>query len=220
MPGKVIVLEGADGSGKSTQFSLLTQRLSDEGVSFRRLVYPQYSQPSSALVRMYLGGEFGSKPEDVNAYAASTFFAVDRIASYMKDWREYYLGGGLLHADRYTTSNAVYQGAKAENADDFLKWLFEFEYDLLGLPRPDMVIYLEMPVDVSEKLMVKRRRDTGEKADIHESDREYLCSCRETAQKLVDKYGWRMVHCAHGGEIRTPEDIHEEIYRIIRNEVL
>lgn len=220
MLGKVIVLEGADGSGKSTQFSLLTERMKAEGIDFRRLVYPQYSQPSSALVRMYLGGEFGSKPEDVNEYAASSFFAVDRIASFMKDWREYYLGGGLLLADRYTTSNAVYQGAKAKDSEVFLKWLFEFEYDLLGLPKPDMVVYLEMPVDLSEKLMLKRRRDTGEKADIHESDRDYLCACRETAQKLVDKYGWRMIHCAPDGHIRTPEDIHEEIYNMVRNEVL
>ena len=220
MPGKIVVLEGADGSGKSTQFKVLTQRLKSEGVEFRTLVFPQYSEPSSALVRMYLGGEFGSKPENVNPYAASTFYAVDRIASYLKDWKEYYLSGGLLLSDRYTTSNAMYQGAKMEDAGEFLKWLFEFEYDLLGLPKPDLVLYLDMPQQVSEKLLAQRRRETGEQADIHESDREFLRRCRNTADLLVNGYGWRRVQCAPECRLRSPEDIHEEIYRIVKDECL
>ena len=139
--GKLIVIEGTDGSGKSTQFRLLTQRLENENIAFQKIVFPQYSEPSSALIRMYLGGEFGTNPSDVNAYAASSFYAVDRYASYKKAWGQWYEQGGLVVCDRYTTSNAVHQASKEpENKrQEFLKWLYEFEYDRLGLPRPDGV---------------------------------------------------------------------------------
>ena len=134
--GKLIVIEGTDGSGKSTQFRLLTQRLNQEGKAFEQLVFPQYSEPSSALIRMYLGGEFGTHPGDVNAYAASAFFAVDRYASFQKVWGQYYKDGGLIVSDRYTTSNAVHQASKEpeEKRADFLAWLYDFEYDNLGFP--------------------------------------------------------------------------------------
>ena len=126
--GKLIVIEGTDGSGKSTQFKRLTERLQEEGKTFQKLVFPQYAEPSSALIRMYLGGEFGSKPTDVNAYAASAFYAVDRYASYKKVWGEYYEQGGLILSDRYTTSNGVHQASKEapENRNKFLHWLYEF----------------------------------------------------------------------------------------------
>ena len=128
--GKLIVIEGTDGSGKSTQFRLLTQRLTQQGQDFRQIVFPQYAEPSSALIRMYLGGEFGSHPGDVNAYAASAFYAVDRYASYKKVWGAYYEAGGLVVSDRYTTSNAVHQTSKEppEKQGEFLKWLYDFEY--------------------------------------------------------------------------------------------
>ena len=157
--GKLIVLEGTDGSGKSTQFQRLTERLSREGRSFQKLVFPQYSEPSSALIRMYLGGEFGAKPSDVNAYAASAFYSVDRYASYKKVWGQWYEQGGLVVSDRYTTSNAVHQASKEppEKQGAFLEWLYDFEYGKLGLPKPDLVIYLDVPTDYTEKMM--RRRD-------------------------------------------------------------
>ena len=133
--GKLIVIEGTDGSGKSTQFRLLTQRLENENIAFQKIVFPQYSEPSSALIRMYLGGEFGTNPSDVNAYAASTFYAIDRYASYKKIWGQWYEQGGLVVCDRYTTSNAVHQASKEpeETRQAFLKWLYDFEYDRLGL---------------------------------------------------------------------------------------
>jgi len=142
--GKLIVIEGTDGSGKSTQFQLLTQRLTAENRAFERLVFPQYSEPSSALIRMYLQGEFGTSPSDVNAYASSAFYAVDRYASYKKVWEKWYREGGLVVSDRYTTSNAVHQASKEppEKQAAFLKWLYEFEYDHLGLPQPDLVMLL------------------------------------------------------------------------------
>ena len=217
--GKLIVIEGTDGSGKSTQFSILTQRLSREGWDFRKIVFPQYSEPSSALIRMYLGGEFGQRPGDVNAYAASAFYAVDRYASFKKVWGNYYNGGGLVISDRYTTSNAVHQASKEppENRQRFLTWLYEFEYDHLGLPRPALTRYLDVPTDFTEKLLRAREQDTHTKADIHEKDTQYLATCRRMGAFAADYYGWTVISCVRDGKMRSMEDIHEEIYRHVRN---
>ena len=216
--GKLIVIEGTDGSGKSTQFQRLTQRLKEEGTAFRTLVFPQYSEPSSALIRMYLAGEFGTNPSDVNAYAASAFFAVDRYASYKKDWSQWYEDGGLIVSDRYTTSNAVHQASK-ETGDaqlEFLRWLYEFEYDKLGLPRPDLTIYLDVPTAYTEQLMRHREQETNTQADIHEQDLQYLARCRETGRTAANFYQWCVIDCVKDGKMRTIEDIHEEIYRLVR----
>ena len=215
--GKLIVIEGTDGSGKSTQFRLLSQRLEAEGRQFRHLVFPRYDQPSSALIRMYLGGEFGGSPSDVNAYAASAFYAVDRYASYKQDWGLWYSQGGTVLSDRYTTSNAVHQASKepAENRREFLKWLYEFEYDRLGLPRPDLVVYLDVPTDFTEKLLRSREQATQTHADIHEQDTAYLATCREIGRTAAEYYGWRVVNCVRDGAMRSIEDIHEEIYRCV-----
>ena len=213
--GKLIVIEGTDGSGKSTQFRLLTQRLSQEGRTFQKLVFPQYSEPSSALIRMYLGGEFGTNPKDVNAYAASVFYAVDRYASYKKVWQQWYEDGGLIVSDRYTTSNAVHQASKEpkEHQGEFLKWLYDLEYNRMGLPKPDLVIYLDVPTDFTEKLMRHREQDTNTQADIHEQDLSYLATCRRTGKAAAEYYGWNVIQCVKDGAMRSIEDIHEEIYR-------
>ncbi len=215
--GKLIVIEGTDGSGKSTQFRLLTQRLERDGKVFQKLVFPQYSEPSSALIRMYLGGEFGSSPSDVSAYAASAFYAVDRYASYKKVWGEWYEQGGLVVSDRYATSNAVHQASKEpeERRGEYLRWLYEFEYERLGLPAPDMVIYLDVPTDFTEKMMRRREADTNTQADIHEKDLNYLATCRQTGRDAAAFYGWTVINCVRGGAMRSIEDIHEEIYRHI-----
>ena len=216
--GKLIVLEGTDGSGKSTQFKALSDRLEREGVTFKHLVFPRYSEPSSALNRMYLGGEFGKNPSDVNAYAASAFYAVDRFASYKQDWGQWYENGGLILSDRYTTSNAVHQASKeaGENQGKFLHWLYEFEYDKLGLPRPDLTIYLDVPTDFTEKMMRNREQATNTKADIHEQDLTYLATCRRTGKAAAEFYGWTVIQCVKDGKMRTIEDIHEEIYRHVK----
>ena len=216
--GKLIVIEGTDGSGKSTQFRLLSERLNQEGVSFKHLVFPRYSEESSALIRMYLGGQFGTKPSDVNAYAASSFYAVDRYASYKMDWGDWYENDGLILSDRYTTSNAVHQASKepAEKRKEFLSWLYDFEYNKLGLPQPDLIIYLDVPTDFTEKMMRGRESATGTKADIHEKDMAYLATCRETGRAAAEFYGWTVIHCVKDGQMRTIEDIHEEIYRYVR----
>ena len=217
--GKLIVFEGTDGSGKSTQFELLAKRLEAEQIGFQRLRFPQYEEPSSALIRMYLGGAFGDDPEAVNAYAASTFYAVDQYASYQRVWKDYYQGGGFVVSDRYTTSNAVHQGSKVPEGEraEFFRWLYDLEYDRMGLPRPDLVVLLDMPVELSEQLMRKREQSTGTHADIHERNEDYLKKCRDVALHAAKYYGWRTVSCAKDGAIRGVEDIHEEVYAIVKS---
>jgi len=215
--GKLIVIEGTDGSGKSTQFKRLTEHLQEKGQEFRTLVFPRYSEPSSALIRMYLGGEFGTNPSDVNAYAASSFYAVDRYASYKQDWGKWYEDGGLIVSDRYTTSNAVHQASKEpqEKQGEFLKWLYEFEYDRLGLPRPDLIIYLDVPTAFTEQLMRQREQQTNTHADIHEQDLSYLATCRETGRAAAEFYGWHIIDCVRDGQMRSIEDIHREIFTLV-----
>ena len=216
--GKLIVIEGTDGSGKSTQFRLLTRRLEQEVLVFQKLVFPQYKEESSALIRMYLGGQFGEKPTDVNAYAASAFYAVDRYASYKKVWGEWYENGGLVLSDRYTTSNAVHQASKEkdENRAEFLRWLYEFEYDKLGLPRPDLTVYLDVPTEYTEQLMRSREAATGTSADIHEQDLDYLTTCRKMGKTAAQFYDWTVIECVRNGKMRSIEDIHEEIYNRVK----
>lgn len=216
--GKLIVFEGTDGSGKSTQFSLLTKRLQAMQVDFRTMVFPQYSEPSSALIRMYLGGEFGTRPSDVNAYAASTFYAVDRYASYRKVWREYYQNGGLMLSDRYTTSNAVHQASKEpdETREDFFRWLYDFEYHHMELPEPDIVIYLDVPTELTGQMLRRREHDTHTHADIHEQNMDYLRLCRKTGLEAARFYGWTIINCARDGKMRSIEDIHNEIFELVR----
>ena len=217
--GKLIVIEGTDGSGKSTQFRALTERLTRENLEFKTLVFPRYAEPSSALIKMYLGGEFGSNPSDVNAYAASSFYAVDRYASYKQDWGQWYENGGVIVSDRYTTSNAVHQASKElpENREAFLHWLYDFEYAKLGLPKPDLVIYLDVPTDYTEKLLRHREQETNTHADIHEQDMAYLATCRESGRTAAQYYGWHIIQCVKDDEMRSIEDIHEEIYAMVKN---
>ena len=216
--GKLIVIEGTDGSGKSTQFERLSQHLAADGTAFKHLVFPRYQEESSALIRMYLGGEFGTDPKAVNAYAASSFYAVDRYASYKMDWGSWYQQGGLVLSDRYTTSNAVHQASKEpeEQQNTFLAWLYDLEYDKLGLPRPDLVIYLDVPTDFTEKLLRHREQDTNTTADIHEQDTGYLAACREMGRKAAGFYKWNVVECVKDGKMRSIEDIHNEIYGLVR----
>ena len=216
--GKLIVIEGTDGSGKSTQFKLLTRRVEQEGYAFQKLVFPQYKEESSALIRMYLGGQFGDKPSDVNAYAASAFYAVDRYASWKKVWGEWYQKGGLVLSDRYTTSNAVHQASKEpeESRAEFLRWLYEFEYDKLGLPKPDLTIYLDVPTEYTEQLLRSREAATGTQADIHEQDLDYLATCRRMGRTAAEYYGWTVIQCVRDGAMRSMEDIHEEIYSHVK----
>lgn len=218
MSGKLIVIEGLDGSGKATQAGLLAGWLEQAGEKVRKVSFPDYESDSSALVKMYLAGEFGSDPGDVNAYAASSFFAVDRYASFKKDWGGFYRGGGVVIADRYTTSNAIHQCSKLprEQWDAYLDWLFHFEYRLLGIPAPDRVIYLQVQPEVSQKLMSVRYHGDESKKDIHEHNLDYMNRSHQAAEYCAEKLSWRTVHCTAGGAMRTVEDIQSEIQSLIR----
>ena len=218
MRGRLLVLEGLDGSGKATQAALLAKALAAAQLPVRQISFPNYGSDSSALVRMYLAGAFGEKPDDVNAYAASSFFAVDRYAGYKADWGPFYEGGGILVADRYTTSNGVHQCSKLppEEWDGYLGWLFDYEYRLLGLPAPDAVIYLRVDPAVSQKLMTGRYHGDESKKDIQERDLEYLARSRRAAEYCAAKLGWQAVECAAGGVMRPPEAIAAEVLALAR----
>lgn len=222
MKGKLFVIEsGTDSSGKATQTAKLFERLLAEGFNVRKVEYPDYGSDSSALIKMYLGGEFGERPEDVNCYAASAFYAVDRYASFQKKWREFYEAGGIVIADRYTTSNMVHQASKIDDEaekEKYLEWLVDFEFEKFGLPAPDEVIFLDMPPSVSIELMKERNNKfTGEsEKDIHEKSSDYLKRTYENARQIAERYGWTSVECVLEGKLRSIEEIHEEIYsRII-----
>ena len=217
MGGKLIVIEGLDGSGKSTQEELLKKRLSDAGVKVNFIKLPNYDDPACELVKEYLAGRFGKNPNDVNAYAASTFFAVDRYVSYNCYWKEAYQNGEVFLADRYTTSNAYHQLTKTDKADwdSYLEWLEDFEYNKMGIPKPDAVIYLDMPIEVSQKLMTGRYNGDESKKDIHEKNVEYLNNCREAADYACKKLGWERVECSSNGEPLPIEVISDSIFKYV-----
>ncbi len=219
MRGTLIVLEGTDGSGKATQARLLLQSLEALDVPCREIDFPRYGSPFAEPVSRYLQGALGSDPGDVNAYAASTMFAVDRYASYKEDWGGFYESGGVVVANRYTTSNAVHQASKLPEGERraYLDWLFDLEYGRLGLPKPDLVVYLDMPTEAAEQLMRRRERETNTRADIHEQDDAYLRRCRESARQIAEELGWAVVDCANrDGSPRTPEDIHMELAALVQ----
>lgn len=213
--GKLIVIEGLDGSGKATQTRLLAEALRDRGEDVRKVSFPDYASDSSALIKMYLSGWFGGRPENVNAYAASSFYAVDRYASYKTKWEKFYCGGGIVIANRYTTSNAIHQCSKLPKSEweGFLDWLFHYEYELLGIPAPDKVIYLDVQLEVSQRLLEERYHHNEAKKDIHGRDLCYLEHSRAAAAYCQARFGWEQIKCCQSGEMRSVEDIHQEIMK-------
>ena len=218
---KLIVIEGLDGSGNSTQIEQIKKYFSSKNIKYRQIKLPDYDDRSSTLVKMYLDGQFGSNPSDVNAYAAASFYAVDRYASYKQHWGKDYENGVVILADRYTTSNAVHQTSKlpAEKWDEFLAWLYSYEFEYLGIPKPDTVIYLDMDPQASQKLMSGRYHGDESKKDIHEKDVEYLNNCRKSALYSAEKLDWKVVKCSQNGNVRSIEDISYEIITILEKEL-
>lgn len=219
--GKLFVIEGIDGSGKSTQVNALVERLKRDGRTSMHIRFPQYDQPSSALLRMYLSGEFGSHPSDVNAFAASTFFAVDRYAAYKKDWGKDYENGATILSDRYVSSNLIHQGSKLEGKEalEFFDWLYDFEFDKLGLPRPDAVLFLDVPPSAAVKQVEKRYDGDETKKDIHEKDLSYLEKCYKTAIFACDHGYMRRIECLDSdGNVKSVDEIADTIYEIVKKE--
>lgn len=214
MKGKIIVFEGLDGSGKATQSRAFFDKLKRVGKNVMQLAFPDYGSDSSALVRMYLNGEFGAAADAVNPYAASSFYAVDRYASYMKKWRSFYENGGIIIADRYTTSNAIHQCSKLpkEQWHNFIEWLFHYEHDLLGIPKADFVVYLRVDPRLSQKLMDQRYDGGSGKKDIHESDMGYLTRSRSAADYCADLLSWNVIECQNEDRMRDIEDIACEVF--------
>ena len=219
MSGKLYVIEGVDGSGKATQTNLLYEALLAQGKPVRKVSFPDYDSPSSSLIKMYLNGEFGTDPQSVNAFATSVFFAVDRFASFRKDWKTFYDEGGIIIADRYVTSNLVHQAGKINDAvekERYIAWLSELEYDIFGLPKPDCVIFLDMPPAYSLQLRQQRNElKQGLTNDIHEADQTYLIQAYDNAIGIAQHQQWHTISCVANDTIRTIEDIHAEIVHVI-----
>lgn len=219
--GKLFVIDGTDGSGKQTQLKKLQERLSEANVNYKTVSFPNYDSPSSALVKMYLSGEFGEDPKAVSPYVASTFYAVDRFATYKKDFEEFYKNGGIILADRYTTANMVHQAGKISDEkerNEFLEWVWDFEINLFGLPEPTEVFFLNMPPKKSLELMKNRENKFShtDVKDIHERNPEHIIESYNAACGVAKKYNWHEIHCIKNDEIRTIEDIHEEIYQEVK----
>ena len=222
--GKLFVIDGTDGSGKQTQLQKLKERLEKENIDYREVSFPNYDSKTSTLVKMYLSGDFGKNAKDVSPYIASTFYAADRYATFQTEYKEYYENGGIILADRYTTSNMVHQAGKIkdkEERDKFLKWLWDFEFNLYGLPVPTEVFFLNMPVEKSLELIANRENKFTHEAkkDIHESDKNHLLDAYSAACDVAKDYNWHEVICVKNDQIRTIEDIHEEIYNVIKEKI-
>lgn len=218
---KLIVIEGLDGSGKATQTALLEKALLAQGKRVKKVSFPNYESPASEPVKMYLAGDFGKKPSDVNAYAASTFYGVDRYASWKMDWGQFHEEGGIILADRYTTSNAIHQCAKLpqEEWDNYVSWLEDFEYNKLGIPKPDLVIYLDVDPKVSQELLANRYHDDETKKDIHEKDFLYLQQCRQAAMWCVKKMRWEYLLCSSQDKMRSVEEISKQVLEISKEKL-
>lgn len=220
--GKLFVIDGTDGSGKQTQLEKLKERLEKEKISYKVMSFPNYDSPSSSLVKMYLSGEFGTDPNKISPYIASTFYAVDRYATYQKDYKEFYENGGIILADRYTTANMIHQAGKIKDKKElekFLNWLYDFEFGLYGLPKPTKVLLLKMPPEYSLELIKERENKFTHEAqkDIHERDKNHLIDAYNAACYVAKKYDWSEIECVEDGKIRTIEEIHDEIYENIKS---
>ena len=222
--GKLFVIDGTDGSGKQTQFQKLQESLTKDGIDYKVVSFPNYDSPSSSLVKMYLSGEFGENAKEISPYIASTFYAADRYATFQKGYKKYYEDGGIILADRYTTGNMIHQAGKIKDEEErekFLNWLWDFEFNLYGLPVPSEVFFLNMPIENAVDLIKNRENKFThqDKKDIHERDINHLKDAYEAACDVSKKYNWYEIKCVKNNEIRTIEDIHQEIYKEVKKHI-
>ncbi len=215
--GKLVVIEGADGSGKATQTTRLYERLRNLRVNVLRVSFPNYESESSALIKMYLRGDFGGNPESVNPYASAMFYAVDRFASF-QTWKDFYEDGGIILADRYFASNMAHQAVKFNRKMDrekFWNWVEDIEIKKFQLPRPNLTIFLDMPPEISAMLRQKRGR-----TDLHESDYNYMVKSYKMYVELSQKYKWETIKCAENNFARSSLDIEQDIFRLVEEMLL
>ncbi len=221
--GILITIEAGDGSGKQTQTQRLLSRLQQDGENVMSISFPDYESDSSALVKMYLSGQFGEKAEDVSPYVASVFFAVDRYASFTQKWKDFYDEGGIVIADRYTTANMIHQAIKYDDnineKEKFLEWLTDFEYNIMGIPKPDLTFFLDVPVEKSIEIIEQRdnKIDGSKTKDIHERDKSHLVKAYQAAIEVGHKYNWHRIRSTKDGKFRAIEDIHQDIYAIVKD---
>ena len=206
---KLIVIEGLDGSGKSTQLDLLHRKIPDANF----ITFPYYDTDSGRIISSYLRGTFAEDDPRRSAYSASIMYAVDRYTSYRTHWGALYESGRPVISARYVSSNAMYQMTKLDRSEweEYLDWLTDLEFGKLGLPEPDMTIFLDMPTEVSQRLLLQRYGGDDSKKDIHERDTAYLQKCREAALYAADKYSWEMIPCSKDGEPRSIHEINLEL---------
>lgn len=221
--GYIIVITGTDGCGKQTQAERLFDRLKTDGYDIRKQSFPNYDSPSSAPIKMYLGGEFGESDMSLDAYQASSLFSIDRLCTYNKDLKAFYENGGIILFDRYVESNMLHQAGKISDQADkdrFLEWLDNFEFDVLKLPRANKIIFLDVPVDVSLAMARARSglKNQSEK-DIHENNAEHMYKAYASGKYVCDKYNWDVIDCVKDGKMRTIEDISDEIYKKVINDL-
>ena len=211
--GRFIVIDGLDGSGKETQTNLLAGALRARGLRVGSVSFPRYGTPGAAPAEQYLSGAYGERAQDVNAHAASALFAVDRLASYLCEWKQELERCDVFVADRYTTSNAIHQLSKLPEAEweAFAGWLFDFEFGKLALPEPDAVVYLRLDTQTSQELLERRYGGDASRRDVHERDLGYLERSREAADWCAARFGWLTVECAQAGGLRERLDVHAEI---------
>ena len=219
--GKLFVIDGTDASGKQTQLKKLQERLEKENIQYKLVSFPNYDSPSSSLVKMYLSGEFGKNAKEISPYVASTFFAGDRYATFKKELEEFYNNDGIILADRYTTANMVHQAGKItdkEEREKFLNWLWDFEFNLYKLPVPTKVFFLNMPPKYAFELMKNRENKFTHEAqkDIHESDENHIIDSYNAACEVADKYNWTKIECVRDDKLRTIDEIHEDIFKVVK----
>lgn len=222
-PGKLIAIEGSDSSGKETQSKLIYNILKEEGNNVKLVSFPDYNSESSSCVKMYLGGEFGTNASEVNIFGASICYSVDRFASFTKNWKTFYLNGGIIIADRYTISNVIHQASKIKDEKlrkDYIEWLYDMEFNKMDIPEPDLVLFLDMPPRMAEKLMADRVNKINEttKKDIHERNTEYLLNAYNLSKNIVNEMNWVNINCVDDfGCLYTKQEISTSIYNIIKN---
>ncbi len=215
---RLFIIEGIDGSGKTTQVSLLRGRLEEAGKKVRQIKLPNYGSPACAPVEHYLAGDYGKDADAINAYAASAFFAVDRFAYYKTDWGKDYEAGTVILSDRYVSSNLLHQCAKLpeEKRVEYIAWLHDFEYEKMQSPRPDAVFYLDVPPKITDDLMTGRYEGDQSKKDIHESNQDYLRRCYEMGLYCCENLGFHRIQCLDGEGKMLPKEV---ISRTIFNKI-